>query len=173
MSDLIIALFGSQSAAFAAGKSLAALQRDAGVEAEDIVVVTRSAAGRVTVNQSIDLATGKPLGGGRWGALIGLLFLDGRAPDGTGHGLAEQLHAAGLDAGFLHDVSHGLTSAGAAVGIHVRMLGADLVRARLQDGSEKPRILHARLSAGTEDALEDLQDRVPPSALAPTGDLIE
>lgn len=172
VSDLIIAVYGSQTAAFVAGESLAALQQDAGVEPEDIVVVTRSAAGRVALNQSIDLATGEPLGGGRWAALIGMLFLDARKPTGSGRGLAEQLLATGLDAGFLKDVSRALTKDGAAVGIHVRLLGVDRVRARLNALKGSPKILHARLDAETEEALHDLQAQIPPGVLTPPDGLI-
>lgn len=172
MSDLIIAAYPSQTAAFVAGESLAALQQEAGVEPEDIVVVTRTAAGRVTLNQSIDLATGEPLGGGRWAALIGMLFLDDRKPTGEGRGLAEQLLAAGLDAGFLKEVSKALTKGGAAVGIHVRLLGVDPVRARLTKLKGSPKILHARLNAETEEALHDLQAQIPQSVLSQADGLI-
>lgn len=172
MSDLIIATYGTQTAAFVAGESLAALQQEAGVEPEDIVVVTRTAAGRVTVNQSVDLATGKPLGGGGWGALIGMLFLDSRKPTGSGRGLAEQLRATGLDAGFLQEVAHALDHGGAAVGLQVRMLGIDRVRTRLKELKGNPKILHARLSAETEEALLDLQTQVPQAALTDPDGLI-
>ncbi|MDP3197351.1 DUF1269 domain-containing protein [Tabrizicola sp.] len=165
MSDLIIAAYPSPTAAFVAGEGLASLQQEAGVEPEDIVVVTRTAAGRVSLNQSIDLATGKPLGGGRWAALIGMLFLDDRKPSGSGRGLAEQLLAAGLDAGFLNEVSRSLTTGGAALGIHVRLLGVDRVRARLAELKGHPTVLHARLTAETEEALHDLQAQIPSSVL--------
>ncbi|HLQ17825.1 MAG TPA: DUF1269 domain-containing protein [Tabrizicola sp.] len=172
MSDLIIAAYRSPNSAFVAGESLAALQQEAGVEPEDIVVVTRGAAGRVTVNQSIDLATGQPLGGGRWGALIGMLFLDGRKPTGRGTGLAEQLHAAGLDATFLQDVSRSLGKNGAAVGLHVRMLGVDRVQSHLEALAGSPKILRARLDGATEAALEDLQGQIPASTLVEPDGLI-
>lgn len=172
MSDLIIAAYRNQNAAFVAGESLVVLQQETGVEPEDIVVVTRSAAGRISVNQSIDLATGQPLGGGRWGALIGMLFLDERKPNGRGAGLAEQLHAAGLDADFLVKVAQSLDKGGAAVGLHVRMLGVDRVRARLTALAGDPKILHARLSAETEEALHDLQDQIPQSVLTEPDGLI-
>lgn len=165
MSDLIIAAYGSQNAAFRAGEGLAALQQEAGVEPEDIVVVTRTAAGRISVHQSLDLLTGRPIGGGRWAALIGMLFLDPRGPTGSGHGLADQFRATGLDADFLQDVSQLLHGSAAALGIHVRMLGVDRVRARLRQITGDPRILHARLSAETEEALHDLQQQIPQDAL--------
>lgn len=161
MSDLIIAAYRSQNAAFVAGESLAALQQEAGTEPEDIVVVTRDATGRVSVNQSIDLATGKPLGGGRWGALIGMLFLDRRKPVVGGLGLASQFRTAGLDAGFLQDVVLSLDPGGAAVGLRVRLLGARRVVERLQQLAGSPRILQTRIGAEAEEALYDMQGQIP------------
>lgn len=168
MSDLFIAAYSVQSRAFAAGASLAALQRDAGVEPEDIVVVTRGPAGRISLHRSVDSITGQPVGDGRWGVLIGMLFLDGRTPDAQGQGLSDRLRAAGLDARFVQDAASCLLPGDAAVGIHVRMLGADRVRSHLAQAGGEPRILHQRLSAETEDALQDLQDQLPPVALGQT-----
>lgn len=168
MSDLLIAAYDNPSAAFAAGARLAALQRDSGAEPEDIVVVTRNSAGRVALHRSVDSDSGRPIGGGRWGVLIGMLFLDTRAPQANGQGLSDQLRTAGLDAGFLQDAASCLLPGGAAVGIHVRMLGAEHVRSHLAQGGGKPRILHQRLSAETEDALQDLQDQLPQAALGQT-----
>ena len=165
MSDLIIAAYRSQSAAFVAGESLAALQRDAGSEPEDIVIVTRDAEGRVSVNQSIDMATGTPLGGGRWGALIGLLFLDPRKPVVGGKGLSSQFRTAGLDVGFLQDVAASIGPGGAAVGMRVRLLGAKRVRERLAQLTGEPRVLQTRLSADAEEALEDMQHQIPGPAI--------
>ncbi len=165
MSDLIIAVYRSQNAAFVAGESLAALQQEAGTEPEDIVVITRDATARVSVNQSIDLATGKPLGGGRWGALIGMLFLDARKPMVGGQGLASQFRTAGLDSGFLQDVVHALDAGGAAVGLRVRLLGAKRVTDRLKELPGNPRILQTRIGAEAEEVLYDMQGQIPDPAV--------
>lgn len=167
MSDLIIAAYRSQNAAFVAGESLAALQQDAGAEKEDIVVVTRDATGRVSVNQSIDLQTGRPVGGGRWGALIGMLFLDRRVPIEGGKGLASQFRAAGLDPAFLQDVVKSLDQGGAAVGMRVRLLGARRVTERLGQLAGSPRILQTRIGADAEEALYDMQGQIPDQVVQP------
>lgn len=165
MSDLILAAYASHRPAFAAGEALAALQAETGVDREDIVVVTRSGPGRVSLNQGIDVATGQPLGGGQWGALIGMLFLDPRRPTGQGQGLAEQLLASGLAADFLGEVVKSLTPKAAVVGLRVRKLGVDRVRARLEALPGRPKILQARLTPDTEDALRELQDQIPHGVL--------
>ena len=166
MTDLIIAAFGSQNAAFVAGERLAVLQREAGVEPEDIVVVTRDASGRVSVNQSVDIATGKPLGGGQWGMLIGMLFLDLRKGGGRGRGIAPQLVEAGLDAEFLDDVVHCLDAGGGAVGLRVRALGVERVRDRLVSSRPTPRLVQTTLDSETEEAFHALMDQIPAQVMA-------
>lgn len=165
MSDLIIAVYRSQAAAFVAGEQLAALQRAAGTKPEDIVVVTRDDTGRVAINQSTDLATGVALGGGRWGAVIGMLFLDDRKLQPDSKGLAAQFRTAGLDERFLKDVVHGLDKGGGAVGMRVRLLGKDRVIDKLRSLTGNPRILSARLDFVAEAALTDLQSQIPQRAL--------
>lgn len=165
MSDLIIAVYRSETAAFVAGDNLVALQHAAGTEAEDIVVVTRDKTGRVSVNQSIDLATGEPLAGGRWGALIGLLFLDSGKDQPKGKGLAARFSATGLDARFVQEVAGSLDAGGAAVGMRVRLLGRDRVEEALKSGKGSPKVLWTRLSPDAEDALVDMHDQIPDSVL--------
>jgi uncharacterized membrane protein len=165
VSDLIISVYRTQAAAFAAGEHLAALQQVAGTEPEDIVVVTRSATGKVAINQSIDLATGEPLGGGGWGTLIGMMFLDPLKPQAGGKGLAAQFLATGLEKGFLQEVTRSLVAGGAAVGMRVRLLGKDRVIDRLTGLKGTPSIHWTRLSADTEDALEEMQGQIPKSVL--------
>jgi uncharacterized membrane protein len=172
VSDLILLVYRSQSAAFVAGEAIAVLQQEAGAEPEDIVVVTKSASGRASVHQSIDLATGQPLGGGRWGTLIGLLFLDSRTPTPNGKGLASQFLQAGLDKDFLRATGGALQAGGAAVGLRVRLLGAARVLDRVKTLKGDPVVLRARLGAETEDALYDMQAQIPGQALghaAPDG----
>jgi uncharacterized membrane protein len=168
MSDLILAFYRTPSHAFAAGEALAAFQRSAGTEAEDIVVVTRDGSGRIQVNQSIDLATSEPLGGGRWGTLIGLLFLDRRKPQPGAKGLAAQFRAVGLDEKFLQDANKALGKTGAVIGMRVRLLGRDRVTQTLSGLPGSPKFLSARLSPDTEDALIDMQGQIPEAALGPT-----
>ncbi|MES2913617.1 MAG: DUF1269 domain-containing protein [Pseudomonadota bacterium] len=167
MSDLIIAVYRDQTAAFSAGQTLAALQQTAGTEPEDIVVVMRDPSGRVRINQSISLATGEPLAGGRWGALIGMLFLDPlKKPHPNGRGLGALFRAAGLEDRFLQEVGRSLTKQGAAVGLRVRLLGRDRVVDTLNRVPGTPRILWTRLGPDAEASLSGMQDQIPVPALS-------
>jgi uncharacterized membrane protein len=165
VSDLILLVYRSASAGFVAGEALAVLQQEAGIEPEDIVVVTKDATGRVTVNQSIELATGRPLGGGAWGTLIGMLFLDSRKPASGGRGLAAQFLDAGLDETFLREAGRSLRPGGAAVGMRIRLLGTSRVLDRVKSLRGDPQVLQTRLGATTEDALWDMQAQIPGQVL--------
>lgn len=162
MSDLIVVAFSNQAAATVARNALVALQQAAGTAPEDIILVTQTRAGQITLEQSIWLATGMPLGDGRWGMLIGSLFLDDRKPSQQSKkGLSTLFHKAGLDAEFLQDVSRALASGGAAVGMRVRKLGAQAVIDRLASLPETGRMMHRPLSAEAESELEALHDLIP------------
>jgi uncharacterized membrane protein len=162
MSDLIVAAFRSEAAATAARNALLALQQTAGTEPEDIILVTQTGAGQITLDQSVWLATGMPLGGGRWGMLIGSLFLDGRKPGKRSQkGLAALFRKAGLDVAFLQDVSQSLASGGAAVGMRVRNLGAKAVTDRLAGLPETGKVMHSALSAEVESELAAMHDLIP------------
>ena len=162
MSDLIVVAYRSEAAATAARNALLALQQAAGTEPEDIILVTQTGAGQITLEQSVWLATGMPLGDGRWGMLIGSLFLDDRKPaKQSKKGLATLFHKAGLDPAFLQDVSQSLASGGAAVGMRVRKLGAKAVLDRLATLPETGRVMHRALVADVESELEALHDMIP------------
>jgi uncharacterized membrane protein len=166
MSDLIILAYRSQDSAFVAGETLAALQQEAGTEPEDVVVVTRDASGRVSVNQSVDMTTGRPLGGGKWGMMIGMLFADRRKLKPESAGLAAQFQRAGIPDAFLDDIRTALVKNGAAVGLRVRLLGADRVVQAATSLKGNPKILRCRLSAEAEGRLYDMQDQIPSDVLA-------
>jgi uncharacterized membrane protein len=170
MSDLIIAVFSTQNAAFVAGEMLASLQQEAGTEPEDIVVVTQDGTGRLSVHHSTDLATGAAHGGGRWGMLIGMMFLDARKPKPGGTGLAAQFRNAGVDPKLLEDISAALAKNCAAVGMRVRKLGADRVAARLKTLKGAPRLFTARLGPEAEENLYNMQAQIPQTALARISD---
>jgi uncharacterized membrane protein len=166
VSELIILTFRDRNAAFTAAEHLGTLQQAAGTEPEDIVVVTRNAAGGVSVNHLTDGTTGRALGGGGWGTLIALLFLDDRTARSAERGPAAQFLEAGLERQFLEEAAHALDKTGAVVGMRVRLLGPDRVieRARSLDGIQK--VIRARLSGEAEDRLIDMQDQIPPGVMA-------
>ncbi len=161
MSDLLILVFRTADEARSAGSALAALQDTAEVEAEDITVITRGLEGDVTLDHSTRAATGQPLGGGRWGTVIGLLFLDGEM------GQPAALRNASLDPGFTRDVATALDGGQAALGLRVRKLGVERAMAAMAGRPGHIKTIRTRLSPEAEAALAAVQGGLPEHVLAP------
>lgn len=162
MSELIIAAFPTETAAMAARDALVRLQLAARTELEDVILIIRRAEGEITLEQAAWKATGKPLGDGRWGLLIGSLFLDERDPKKQkNRGLAALFRRTGLDPDFIRQVSRALVSGGAAVGMRSRALSPKTVIAGLADLDPPGRVMRATLTAEVEAELEKLCDVIP------------
>jgi uncharacterized membrane protein len=165
MSDLIIVAFPDEATAFAAGKALVALQKEYLIEMEDVVVVTRDEAGKVSLHQSVNLTTGGAIGGGIWGTLIGLLFMNpvvGAAVGAGAGALAGRFSDVGIDDNFLRDIGQSLDKGGAAVGLLVRKLTTDKVLERLEPFRDKGRVIHTSLTREAEARLKEFLEKVPP-----------
>ncbi len=165
MSDMIIVAFPDEATAFAAAEALVLLQKQYLIEMEDVVVVTRDEAGKVTLNQSINLTTGGAIGGGIWGTLIGILFLNPLVGAAVGAGagaLAGKFSDIGIDDKFLRDVGSSLDKGGAAVGMLIRKITTDKVLERLEPFREKGRVIHTSLSHEAEAGLKKFLEKVPP-----------
>lgn len=165
MSDLIIVAFPDEATALAASDALVALQKQHLIEMEDVVVVTRGEDGRVHLTQSIYKATGAAIGGGVWGTLIGLLFLNpvvGAAVGAGAGALVGKFRDFGIDDDFLRDVGHSLDKGGAAVGMLVRKITLDKVYDRLEPFREKGRVIHTSLSNEAEARLKQFLEKFPP-----------
>src|SRR5690242_2840399 len=76
MSTLVAVVFNDESTAFEMRAALARMQKQYLLEMEDAVVVTRDLAGKAKLHQAVSLTTAGAVGGGFWGMLIGLLFLN-------------------------------------------------------------------------------------------------
>jgi uncharacterized membrane protein len=165
MSDLIIIAFADEATAFAAAEALVGLQKQYLIEMEDVVVVTRDAAGKVKLNQSVNLTTGGAIGGGLWGTLIGLLFLNpvvGAAVGAGAGALAGKFSDIGINDDFLRDVGNSLDKGGAAVGLLIRKITTDKVLERLESFREKGRVIHTSLDHEAEARLKAFLEKVPP-----------
>lgn len=76
MSTLVIVGFPTAKEAEDVRQELAAVQRERLISLEDAVVVERDAEDRVHLRQAVNLTAAGALGGGFWGTLVGLLFLN-------------------------------------------------------------------------------------------------
>src|SRR4051812_38879184 len=112
MSNLIVIGFNNQADAFAMRAELAKLQAQYLIEMEDAVVVTREGRGRGQPPQPMNLTAAGAAGGGFWGMLIGMLFLNplaGLAIGAASGALSGRLTDIGINDTFMKELGATLT----------------------------------------------------------------
>ncbi len=169
MSDLIVIAFDNQDDAFAVRQDLAKAQSEYLVELEDAVVVTRPDAEHYQLHQAANLTAAGALGGGFWGGLIGLLFLNpllGAAVGAGAGALAGSASDYGINDDFIRQIGKTVPVGSGAVFILSRKLNLDKLLPRLQQyagarviqtslGNEDEARLRAALSGGTPAPLSE------------------
>ena len=156
MTELLIMAYETETAAFGMRESLVELQRTGFLDAEDMVVATRDAAGGVILHQPLNLTASGALGGTVWGALIGLVFLApvAGAAIGAGVGALAGAHAdIGINDDFMRRAATALPQGGAVLFLLLRRARAAEVLERLRNlgatgrslSTELPEDMEARL----------------------------
>ena len=85
MSNLVAVVFPDQTTAFEMRAALLKMQKENLIDLEDSVVVTRDEKGKVKLDQATNLTLAGATGGGFWGMLIGLIFLNPLLGAAVGH----------------------------------------------------------------------------------------
>ena len=107
MSTLVAVVFNDETTAFEMRAALIKMQKQYLLELEDAVVVTRDLQGKTKLDQAMSLTTAGAVGGGFWGMLIGMLFLNPLlgAAIGAGAGaLSAKFTDIGLDNQMMKDM---------------------------------------------------------------------
>jgi uncharacterized membrane protein len=162
MSDLIVVAFDDEATAFAMRDALVKMQGDYLLQMEDIVVVTKAADGKVVLHQAVNLTAAGAAGGGMWGALIGLLFLNpllGAAVGAGAGALSGKFSDVGINDQKMKDIGSHLTAGGAAVCVLVRQMTGDKVLAGLSEFHSKGHVVQTSLSAEQEAALRAAMEK--------------
>lgn len=114
MSELIVIAFDDEATGFELRAELVKMQRDYLIEMEDAVVVTRAGEDDIQLHQAVNLTAAGALGGGFWGTLIGLVFLNpliGAAVGAASGALAGRLTDIGINDDFMRDTARALPPA--------------------------------------------------------------
>jgi len=167
MSDLVVVAFDDAATAFEMRAELVKLQKEYLLEMEDVVVVTRSADDKVQLHQVANLTAMGALGGGFWGAMIGLLFLNpllGAAVGAGAGALSATYTDIGINDGFMRDLGQTLTPGTAAVFLLVRNIRPDRLVERLGAFHAKGRVLQTSLTKSDEASLRAVLDRTETAA---------
>ena len=117
MSSLVVVGFPTVSEAEEVRRDLVDIQKEELIALEDAVVVEHDVDGKVHLRQALNLTTAGAVGGGFWGSLVGLLFLNPLlgAAVGAGIGAASgSLSDLGINDNFLREVGETLPAGTAA-----------------------------------------------------------
>ncbi|MCF7997372.1 MAG: DUF1269 domain-containing protein, partial [Chromatiaceae bacterium] len=135
---------------------LAKMQKSYLIDIEDIVVATRDEKGKVKLHQAVNLTSAGAVGGGFWGMLIGLLFLNPLlgAAIGAGAGaLSGKFTDIGINDEFMKGLAEHFQPGCAAVFVLVRKVTADKVLEGLSEFRGKGKVLQTSLEKDREDTL--------------------
>ncbi|MEY4759725.1 MAG: hypothetical protein RLZZ268_1223 [Cyanobacteriota bacterium] len=162
MGSLVVVGFPKAEEAEQVRRELVDIQREQLIALEDAVVVEHDAEGQVHLRQAINLTAAGALGGGFWGTLVGLLFLNPvlGAAVGAGVGAASgSLSDIGINDGFMRELGETLPSGSAALCLLVREATPDRVIERLRAHAPHAKLLRTNLSHTDEDQLRELLER--------------
>jgi uncharacterized membrane protein len=158
MSNLVAVVFDDPVTAFEMRSSLLRMQKENLIDLEDSVVVTRDSKGKVKLDQATNLTAAGAIGGGFWGMLIGLLFLNpllGAAVGATAGAVASRFRDIGINDEMARDVGQSMKPNSSALFVLVRRATVDKVLDGLKSYSGKGRIFQSSLTKDDEAALRE------------------
>jgi uncharacterized membrane protein len=158
MSTLVAIVFDDEYTAFDMRTSVLKMQKEYLIEIDDSVVVTRNQQGKVKLDQAVNLTSAGALGGGFWGLLIGMIFLNpllGAALGAGAGALSGKFTDIGLDDKMLKEVAQSFKPGTSALFVVVRQATADKVLEGLRQFAGKGRIFQTSLNKDDEEALRE------------------
>ena len=157
MSDLIVVSFPEEHLAFELRAELAKMQKAYLIDMEDVVVVTKDEKGKVKLHQAVNLSAVGAVGGGFWGMLIGLIFLNpllGAAVGAGAGAISGRFTDIGINDDFMRGLGENFQPGCSAVFILVRKVTADKVLDGLVAFKGKGKVLQTSLEKDQEESLK-------------------
>lgn len=156
MSDLIAIVYPSEAKAEEVRQRIFELQKEYLITVGDAVIATKSADGKVKLNQLFNTTAAGATTGSFWGLLIGVLFLNpllGVAVGAASGAIGGALSDVGINDAFMKELAGKLTGSNAALFVLVRSMTADKVLKDLSSyGGE---VLQTSLDEGKEQVLRN------------------
>lgn len=162
MSNLVAVMFDDETTAFEMRTALLKMQKQHLIELEDSVVVTRTPQGKVKLDQAVDLTAAGAIGGGFWGMLIGLIFLNpllGAAVGATAGALSARFKDLGLNDQVMREMGQSLKAGSSALFMLVRRATVDKVLEGLKPFAGKGKIFQTSLTKDDEAQLREALER--------------
>jgi uncharacterized membrane protein len=159
MSTLVAVIFNDETTAFEMRTALLKMEKEYLIDLEDSVVVTKNAKGRTKLDQAVNLTSAGAVGGGFWGLLLGMLFLNPflGAAVGAGMGaMSGKLSDIGLNDQMMKDIGQSFTPGTSALFVLIRRATADKVLTGLKDFAGKGKVFQTSLSKDDEAALREV-----------------
>lgn len=159
MSDLIVIGYDDPFKAEETRLKLAKMQKGYLIDLEDAVVAVKDRDGKIRLNQAYPLTQMGAVGGGFWGALIGMLFLNpllGAAVGAGAGAISGALSDVGINDTFMKDLAQSFQPGTSALFVLVRKATPDKVLEELRGAGG--RIIQTSLSHEDETKLQAALD---------------
>lgn len=159
MSELIVIGYDDAFKAEETRIKLMKMQRDYLIDLEDAVVAVKDKEGKVRLNQAFPLTQMGAIGGGFWGALIGMLFLNpllGAAVGAGAGAISGTLSDVGVNDKFMKELAENFQPGTSALFVLVRKATPDKVLDELRGAGGK--IIQTSLSHEDESKLQAALD---------------
>jgi uncharacterized membrane protein len=156
MSTLVAVVFEDETTAFEMRAALLKMQKQYLIEMEDSVVVIKNQNGAIKLDQAINLTAAGAWGGGFWGMLIGLLFLNpliGAAIGAAAGGILAKFKDIGLNDQWMRDLAQSFKPESSALFVLVRKMTADKVIDGLKQFSGRGKVFQTSLTKDDEATL--------------------
>jgi uncharacterized membrane protein len=156
MSNLVVIGYDDLFKAEEVRLMLLKMQKEYLIDLEDAVVAVKDAAGKVKLHQAVSLTAAGAVGGGFWGTLIGLIFLNpilGLAVGATAGAISGALSDVGVDDKFMKELAATMQPGTSALFILVRRATPDKVLEELKGTGGK--VLKTSLSHDDEAKLQE------------------
>ena len=160
MSDLVVIGFDDETTAFEMRSALAKMQKEYLIDMEDVVVVTKDDNDNVKLHQAVNLTAAGAVGGGFWGMLIGMIFLNPLAGAAIGAGagaLSGKLRDLGISNDFMKELGETFQPGTSALCVLVRKATPDKVLEGLK--GFKGKVLKTSLTKDKEDELREVLEQ--------------
>jgi uncharacterized membrane protein len=130
MSSLVVIGYDDEFKAEEVRLMLKKMQKEYLIDLEDAVVVVKDQGGKIKLHQMFNLTAAGAVGGGFWGALIGLIFLNpllGMAAGAAAGAASGALSDVGVDDNFIKELAGTLNPGTSALFVLVRKATPDKV----------------------------------------------
>jgi uncharacterized membrane protein len=160
MSNLVVIGFDDEYKAIEMRAALSKMQKEYLIEMEDVVVVTKNEKGKVKLHQAVNLTAAGTVGGGFWGMLIGMIFLNpliGAAVGAGAGAVSGALSDIGISNDFMKELGETFQPGSSALFVLVRKATPDKVLDQLKGFEGK--VLKTSLTADDESDLKAVLEK--------------